>query len=497
MNPSIGLQQMARRQPGHPAILWNDGAMSYGQMEAQVAAIAGGLRDLPSGARVALIMQNCPEFLPALFGIWRAGLVAVPENARLHEREHAWILENSGAALAIASPALADALAPLAPCPVTVLGTPGWDALLAASPVHDVDSDPDDPAWLFYTSGTTGRPKGAVITHRNLMAVSWAYYADVDQIGPRDIRLHAAPLTHGSGLYAVPFILRGAQNLILPGAFQPGDVFEVLARHRNVSFFAAPTMVSRLVDAAPGGAHPGLKTLEYGGAPMYLADLKRALAVFGPRLYQLYGQGESPMTITHVTKAMHADTSDPAYDQILSGAGVARTGCRIAIVDENWTPQPPGTIGEIATKSDCVIPGYWQNPKATAKTIRNGWLKTGDVGQIDAAGFLTLMDRSKDMVISGGMNIYPREIEEILLTHPGVAECSVVGRPDPDWGEALVAFVVARDATANAQTLNHLCLQNLARFKRPKDWRFVDALPKNNYGKILKTDLRQMLEEGP
>ena len=144
-----------------------------------------------------------------------------------------------------------------------------------------------------------------------------------------------------------------------------------------------------------------------------------------------------------------------------------------------------------------MIPGYWQNPEATAKTIRNGWLKTGDVGQIDAAGFLSLMDRSKDMVISGGMNIYPREIEEILLTHPGVAECSVVGRPDPDWGEALVAFVVARDATANAQTLNHLCLQNLARFKRPKDWRFVDALPKNNYGKILKTDLRQLLEDGP
>ena len=166
MNPSIGLQQMARRQPGHPAILWHDGAMSYGQMEAQVAAIAGGLRDLPPGARVALIMQNCPEFLPALFGIWRAGLVAVPVNARLHEREHAWILENSGAALAIASPALAEALVPLAPCPVTLLGTPGWDALLTASPVHDVDSDPDDPAWLFYTSGTTGRPKGAVITHR-------------------------------------------------------------------------------------------------------------------------------------------------------------------------------------------------------------------------------------------------------------------------------------------------------------------------------------------
>jgi acyl-CoA synthetase (AMP-forming)/AMP-acid ligase II len=291
-------------------------------------------------------------------------------------------------------------------------------------------------------------------------------------------------------------VLQGAQNLIPPPGFEPELVFRTLAERRNVSFFAAPTMVARLVNdpAARQSDHPGLKTLEYGGAPMYLADLDRALEVFGPRLYQLYGQGEAPMTITHVNKAMHGQPGDARHRGRLATAGCARTGCEIAIIDDNWVVQPPGTEGEIATRSDIVMAGYLNNPEATAAAVRKGWLRTGDVGVIDEEGFLTIRDRSKDLIISGGMNIYPREIEEVLLTDPAVLECAVVGRPSARWGEEVVAFVVGRQgARVDTAALEARCLDNLGRFKRPKAWRVVDELPKNNYGKVLKTELRQAL----
>jgi long-chain acyl-CoA synthetase len=228
---------------------------------------------------------------------------------------------------------------------------------------------------------------------------------------------------------------------------------------------------------------------------MYFADLKRALDLLGPKLYNLYGQGESPMTITGLAKAIHADRGHPQWEERLASAGVARTGVAVKIVDEESRDLPPGEIGEIVTRSDCVMKGYWNNPEANAKTLRDGWLWTGDVGSMDAAGFVTLKDRSKGLIISGGANIYPREVEDVLLRHPALLEVAVVGRPHVDWGEEVVAFVVRRDgARVDAAELDRLCLDNIARFKRPKDYLFVGDLPKNNYGKILKTELRRQLE---
>src|SRR5207302_1492968 len=233
-----------------------------------------------------------------------------------------------------------------------------------------------------------------------------------------------------------------------------------------------------------------LKTIIYGGAPMYVADSLRAIDLFGPRLYQLYGQGEAPMTITGLPQELHSKE----FAERLSTCGFARTGVEVKIFDDKDQQLPAGEAGEIATRSDCVMAGYWENPAATATTLRSGWLHTGDVGSMDEAGFLTIKDRSKDMIISGGSNIYPREIEDVLNLHPAVAECSVVGRPHPEWGEEVVAFVVARPGAKLAPAeLDKLCLDNIARFKRPKDYKFVDALPKNNYGKILKTELRTLL----
>jgi long-chain acyl-CoA synthetase len=260
--------------------------------------------------------------------------------------------------------------------------------------------------------------------------------------------------------------------------------------------FAAPTMVKRLAEH-PGAArsdHPGLKTIVYGGGPMYLADLDRAHEVFGHRLAQIYGQGESPMCITALDKRAHADVAHPRHPERLASVGTAQLVVEVVVADQNDRPLAAGEVGEVLARGDSVMRGYWRNPEASAEALRGGWLHTGDVGSIDEDGFLTLRDRSKDLIISGGANVYPREVEEVLLRHPAVAEVSVIGKPDPKWGETVVAFVVKAPGEAcDSAALDAHCLAQIARFKRPKDYRFLNALPKNNYGKVLKTALRELL----
>jgi long-chain acyl-CoA synthetase len=336
-----------------------------------------------------------------------------------------------------------------------------------------------------------------MLTHRNLLAMTLSYFADVDQIAPGDAIVHAAPLSHGSGCYVLPHAAQAACQVIpASGGFDEAEIFELFGAYRGVTMFAAPTMVKRLAEH-PGAARsdrPGLKTIVYGGGPMYLADLDRAHAVFGHRLAQIYGQGESPMCITALDKRAHADTAHPRHRERLASAGTAQLVVEVMIADPDDRPLAPGETGEVLARGDSVMRGYWRNPEATAATLRGGWLHTGDVGSMDQDGFLTLRDRSKDLIISGGANIYPREVEEVLLRHPAVAEVSVIGRPDPQWGETVVAFVVIeRGQRVAAGDLDAHCLAQIARFKRPKDYRFVDALPKNNYGKVLKTALREQL----
>jgi acyl-CoA synthetase (AMP-forming)/AMP-acid ligase II len=506
MNLSYTLQRMAECQPQRPAVTEEGRTLSYAALEDQTARIAGAFRSrhsLKSGDRVGIWMENCLEYLPIMFGAWRAGLAVVPINAKLHAKELQWILENSGARLCLVTP---DKVAQLAELPnaarlPTMIETGSRDhaALLAGEAVRDAPVTIEDEAWLFYTSGTTGRPKGAILTHRNLLFAAHAYTADIDYIDHRDTCFHAAPLSHGSGCWAVAFTARGGHNVIIPGSFEPERILKALPQHRNVAMFAAPTMVTRLMTHPMAGSADtrNLKTISYGGAPMYVADIKRAMAVFGPKFYQLFGQGEAPMTISGLPKWMHAESDHPRYDDRLGSTGIARTGCAIKVVDEAGRELPRGEIGEIVTRSDCVMKGYWANPEANAKALRDGWLWTGDLGTMDAEGFLTIKDRSKDMIISGGSNIYPREIEEVLLTHPAVLEAAVVSRPHADWGEEVIAYVVLRPgAQAGATDLDRLCLDNIARYKRPRGYRFVAALPKNNYGKILKTELRaQLIEE--
>jgi long-chain acyl-CoA synthetase len=477
------LLRSARWLPEQPALaLGKRPVRTYREMASRVARMSSAFRQkhrLAPGDRVALAMKNGPEFYEVLFACWHAGLTAVPMNAKLHPKEFAYILENSGAKLCFVTPDLQAAV-------------PGGIAVEEAASFLDeaaapADVGPDDVAWIFYTSGTTGVPKGAMLTHRNMLFQAQAYFADIDKLYPGDTALHPAPLSHGSGLYGLPHFAAGAVNVIpASGHFEPAEVFDLLDYWPSCSFFAAPTMLVRLM-ASPAARTPQkLKTITYGGAPMYVADCLRAIELFGPRLFQLFGQGEAPMTITGLSQIFHQRREH------LESCGLPRTGCEVKIFDRDDRELPAGEVGEIVTRSDCVMKGYWQNPEASARALRGGWLRTGDVGSMDAQGFLTLKDRSKDMIISGGANIYPREIEEVLLRHPAVAECSVVGRPHAEWGEEVVAFVV-RKSGLDSDELDSLCLQNIARFKRPREYRFVEALPKNNYGKVLKTELRKLL----
>jgi long-chain acyl-CoA synthetase len=507
LNLALWLQRHARTDPGRPAVhLGGRPWKTFAQLAADSASLAGALRGrlgLRAGDRVVLLMANAPEYPEILLGTWWGGLAAVPVNAKLHPKEVAFILADSGAAAIFVTPEwaspLGEALAALPKTPpVFVAGSAEYRALLAeALPLARVDDE--ELAWLFYTSGTTGRPKGARLSHANLRAMAQGFLTDVEAVEASDALLHAAPMSHGSGLYLVPYLLAGAAQLIPEsGGFDPPEVFGLLARQSGVSMFAAPTIVRRLVEHAASHAPPleGLKTVVYGGGPMYVADLLRALEVMGPRFAQIYGQGESPMTITVLAKRHLNDRGHPRFLDRIASVGVPQSAVEVCVRDEAGHGVPPGEVGEVCVRGRVVMAGYWNNAEASAKSLRDGWLWTGDLGSFDEEGFLSLRDRSKDLIISGGSNIYPREVEEVLLAHPGVAEASVVGRPDPEWGEAVVAFVVARGGGVSAAELDAHCLGAIARFKRPKEYRFVDALPKNNYGKVLKTALRERLVRG-
>ena len=300
------------------------------------------------------------------------------------------------------------------------------------------------------------------------------------------------------GLHILPHVAGGAAQVIPAEGFKPAEVFALIEHHPRMSFFAAPTIVKRLAESPEArGADVGrMRTIIYGGAPMYSEDLKRALHVFGPKLAQVYGQGETPMAIAVLSRAFHADRDRPRYEERLNSVGVAQSIVDVRIGDGDDRTAAPGALGEVLVRGDTVMTGYWNNPEASAEALRGGWLHTGDIGIMDEDGYLTLKDRSKDVIISGGSNIYPREVEEVLLRHPAVAEVSVIGQKDPEWGEAVVAFVACAPGHAvSAGELDALCIANIARYKRPKLYRFLETLPKSHIGKTLKTELRRLLAE--
>lgn len=497
MNLGHWLYRQAQAHPERPALfLGRDLVADYGTFHDRAAAVAGWLiaQGVAPGDRVAIFMKNCPDYLIVQYGIWYAGAAAVPINAKLHGREAAFIIENAGADLTFATPSLAQALSQ-ADAPGRVVDP----ADLSDSTVPPVscpaDRRADDLAWLFYTSGTTGRPKGVMITHRMLITMSLCYPLDVDPVGSEDTVIYAAPMSHGAGIYNMLHVQAGARHVCPPsGGFDEAEIFDLARHFGRVQMFAAPTMVRRMTDVAraTGETGDGLRTVVYAGGPMYLADIIDAVDHFGPIFVQIYGQGECPMGITALSRHDVTDRDHPRWRQRLASVGRAQSAVELRIGDADGAAQPAGSHGEIMVRGDTVMPGYWQNAEATAKTLKDGWLMTGDMGFMDEDGYLTMQDRSKDMIISGGSNVYPREVEEVLLMHPAITEASVVGRPHPDWGEEVVAFVVGQ---APPSDLDQLCNDNIARFKRPKAYFTLPELPKNNYGKVLKTELRQLLKD--
>lgn len=503
MNIAHWLHDTQRRDPQRPALF--EGARQvadYATFTARVrqrAAALQGPHALVPGDAVAVLMKNCCEYLELLYAIWWMGGVVVPINHKLHPAEAAWIADNAQARLIFTDGGQVFAPADLPPGCRELDGRPLPAAQVGPSLEAPCARHDQDLAWLFYTSGTTGRSKGVMLSHGNLMAMSLCYPIDVDPVTAGDAVVYAAPMSHGAGLYNFIHVRCGARHVVPESrGFDAAELFALATRLHDVSLFAAPTMVKRMVEQArrQGYGGEGIKTLVYGGGPMYLADLEQALDTFGPRLVQIYGQGESPMTISALPRSLIGDRHRPGWAARAASVGQAQACVEIRILDAAHQPLPCGERGEIAVRGATVMQGYWRNETATRQTLVDGWLLTGDIGFLDSAGYLTLTDRSKDVIISGGSNVYPREVEEVLAQHPHVFEVCVVGEPDAQWGESVVAFVVTGDGQPLDQTaLTAWFTERMASFKKPKKYIFRDELPKNSYGKILKTDLRAWLKE--
>ncbi len=507
MNSFSFLEKSARQWPATVALLQGEERITYAEFRDRALAVGGNLRALgcEAGDRVAFCLGNSPRIMEIVFGCFAAGLVVVPVNARLHPREMAYITANSGARILIHDAeftkgivAHADLFAGLKHC---IAVNDFNKALKATYSLHQaVETAHEDTCWLFYTSGTTGKPKGAIWNHRMVARVIMNYLADLHNIQPGEMVLHCAPLSHGSGIVALPAIARGATNAMTGTVSFDVDHLLALVERLKVSHiaFMAPTQIVKLLEDHVPGRHDlsSLRAICYGGAPIYVDQLKQAMAAFGPVFVQLYGQGEAPITITGMSAAVHQAMLE-ADDPRLGSAGQVRTDVEARCVDAQGNPVPPGQAGEVVARGDVVMPGYWNDPEASAEALRGGWLHTGDIGYFDEQGFLFLLDRAKDMVISGGNNVYPREVEEVIILHPDVVNCVVFGIPDDYWGEAVHAVVVAKPGTAlTAADIITFCAGHLAGYKKPKAVDFVAELPVSGYGKILRREVREQYWAG-
>src|ERR1700733_2610897 len=510
MNIGSVLTQAAKNSPERTAIIYGDLRRSYRELNARANRLAAQLRKegLGNGDRVAILQRNCPELLETMFATFKMGAITVPMNARLHPKEAAYILQDSGAKAVVFTD---DFVGPLETIRDELKGiatficigqAPAWaksyEQFIADGDAADCDEprDKDDIAWLFYTSGTTGKPKGAMESHGNLQFMTDHYPIEVYQLKADDIVMHPGPLTHGSGLWAVSITAGSGTHLIPTAAsFDPNHIFGLIEKHKVTKIaFIAPTMITMLLNAPNIGRYDlsSLRFFGYGGRPVDVEDLKRAIQRCVLIFCQIYGQGETPMTITMLTPEDHKlAAEDSALESRLASAGRIRKDIQIAILDENDKELGDEKIGEIALRGDCVMKGYWNKAEATEEAFKNDWYHTGDLGKRDADGFYYLLDRKKELIITGGANVYPREVEEVLLLHPAVLEVAVIGVPDRLWGESVMVVVRQRAGMKHQENeLPELRRDPLSGYKKPRFIRFQEDLPKSGYGKILKRELK-------
>ena len=519
MNLASLLAHTAREFPQRPGLIRGEQVWTWQQINDRVDALVAALRGLglQQGERILVQSRNNLQMFESCWVAFRLGCVWVPTNFRLTPPEVAHLGAASGAVVMIAETEFAghvDAVLAAAPQVRHVLtigtaratehdhgalvGQHDYESLVAQHlGQHPAEATVacDDPLWFFYTSGTTGRPKAAMLTHGQMAFVVANHLADlIPGTDERDCSIAVAPLSHGAGVHALLNVARGAATLLMPSERLDPEVFwQLVERHRVSNLFTVPTIVKMLVEheAVQRFDHSSLRFVIYAGAPMYRADQKRALQLLGPVLVQYYGMAEVTGCITVQPREMHsADDDDP--NAHIGSCGRVRTGMQLVILDADGHALPSGAVGEICVRGPAVCAGYHDNAAATAQAMRGGWFHTGDLGRVDARGLVFITGRESDMYISGGSNVYPREVEEVLLTHPAVAEVAVLGVPDAKWGEIGVAVVVRRAPLDSAALLGHL-EGRCARYRWPQQFFFWDALPKSGYGKITKNNVRAEL----
>jgi acyl-CoA synthetase (AMP-forming)/AMP-acid ligase II len=502
----------ARYWPDRPAILFHEQVTTFRQLDDRSSRLANALLALGArkGDRVAIQSWNRPELIELECALYKAGLVKVALNARLSPAEVVETITNADPVVVIAGPGHAQSVANLAPRLPGVRhyvafggeqdGFRSYEELLqgASAVSPDVPMAPEDLAVLHYTSGSTGKLKAAMQTVGNRMASLRKVIIGRLRAGPGDVLALAGPITHASGMFMQPFLFQGG-TILLHDRFDPEAFLASIEKHRVTACFLVPTMINMIV------AHPrvkaydlsSLKQVTYGSAPMAPARIREAWQVFGPVLSQGYGAGETTGGLVALTTEDHREAIEDGRAELLSSCGRLFSEAELRLVDDEGSEVGPGEVGEIVIRGPDVFAGYWREPELTAAAIKDGWLHTGDLARADERGFLFIVDRKKDMVISGGFNVYPTEVEQALYQHPAVYEVCVIGVPDPVWGEAIKAVVVLRDghAATDADLIEH-CRPLLADFKKPRSIDFIRELPKNGNGKLSRKDVKERYWSG-
>lgn len=508
MNFGTFLTQAAARLPDHPALVRGDDVRTYADVNARADAIAHALSAMGIGKGDAVLMHSANEMdmAEAMYGVFKTGAVLVPTNFRLGPIDIAKMGEAAGASAFIGHARFPEHIeavraAGYAARREIIIGET-YDAVVAGhadkGPFPAADVDYDDPCWYFFTSGTTGFPKCAVLTHGQMAFVINNHQADLmPGLSHRDASLVIAPLSHGAGLHYFIQVAKGATNVLMPGdGLDPDDAFALIEKHRITNMFTVPTIIKRLVehDSVDRHDHSSLKHVVYAGAPMYREDQKRALEKLGACLVQYFGMGEVTGAITWLPPDEHVLEDNKMR---VGTCGFARTGMEVAILGDDGATTQPHQTGDIAVRGPAVCSGYLNNDEANADAFRDGWFVTGDVGHLDEGGYLYITGRRSDMYISGGSNVYPREIEETLLQHPAIAEVAIVGVPDADWGEVgAAAIVLESGADETVGALQTWVAERVAKYKRPKHIIIWDDMPKSGYGKIEKKTVKRLLAKG-
>ncbi|MFF5262943.1 class I adenylate-forming enzyme family protein [Actinomadura viridis] len=460
---------------------------------------------LAPGDRVGLLVGNGIWSIPVDFACLKAGVARVPLNARLSAAEQSRMLEETGTRVLVHDADLTERAGELAglvgglrPIGLGGPGATGGPDLLeamaeAASTDPRVPAGPDDPVLLLFTSGTTGTLKAVEHTQASYAAITANILANLVSPGRDSVMLHAASLIHASGTFVLPYWIRGGAAAVLPG-FDPERYADAIARYRATEINLVPTMLGMLLSggAAEKADVSSLRTVVYGASPMPRPVIEQAMDLWGPRFTQYFGQTEAPLCLSVLDAEDHRDAS------LLGSCGHPAVDAEVVVADEDGAPVPPGEIGEIRVRAPFRMRGYHRAPELNAETLApGGWLRTRDMARADERGYLHLVDRRSDMIITGGYNVYPREVEDVLLDHPSVAQCAVVGAPDPTWVEAVTAFVVAAPgARVDERELREAARARLAGYKVPKSIRVVEAIPLSPVGKVLRRALREPLWAG-